>query len=168
MPSRWMSGRTPWRSSPLRSDARCPGDLRGAKVLRRYALAMTSAAAELDAPFALTRDQIRRYAEDGFVKLRGVLSPAAVSRVSSRYRADLRSERCETVRKLMVIEFVTLDGVMQGLGSPDEDRDGGFDHGGWAAPFFDEVQGAAAVEGLKSTTAYLFGRKTYEHMAAYW
>jgi dihydrofolate reductase len=72
------------------------------------------------------------------------------------------------MRKLMVIEFVTLDGVMQGLGSPDEDRDGGFDHGGWAAPFFDEVQGAAAVEGLKSTTAYLFGRRTYEKMADYW
>src|SRR5215207_9208119 len=72
------------------------------------------------------------------------------------------------MRKLTVIEFVTLDGVMQGLGSPDEDRDGGFEHGGWAAPFFDDVQGAAAVEGLKSTTAYLFGRKTYQHMAAYW
>ena len=58
------------------------------------------------------------------------------------------------MRELVVIEFVTLDGVMQGLGSPDEDREGGFEHGGWAAPFFDEVQGAAAVEGMKSTTAY--------------
>lgn len=72
------------------------------------------------------------------------------------------------MRKLMVIEFVTLDGVMQGLGSPDEDRDGGFEHGGWSAPYFDEVQAAAAVEGLKSTTAYLFGRKTYEKMIGYW
>jgi hypothetical protein len=72
------------------------------------------------------------------------------------------------MRKLIVIEFVTLDGVMQGLGSPDEDRDGGFEHGGWAAPFFDENQGAAAVEGLKSTTAYLFGRRTYEKMIGYW
>jgi dihydrofolate reductase len=72
------------------------------------------------------------------------------------------------MRKLTVIEFVTLDGVMQGLGSPDEDRDGGFEHGGWAAPFMDEGQGAAAVEGLKSTTAYLFGRKTYEKMIAFW
>jgi dihydrofolate reductase len=72
------------------------------------------------------------------------------------------------MRTLTVIEFVTLDGVMQGLGSPDEDRDGGFEHGGWAAPFFDDVQGAAAVDGLKSTSAYLFGRRTYEHMAAFW
>lgn len=74
----------------------------------------------------------------------------------------------EVVRKLVVIEFVSLDGVMQGLGSPEEDRDGGFEHGGWAAPFFDEVQGAAAVEGLASTTAYLFGRKTYEKLSNYW
>lgn len=72
------------------------------------------------------------------------------------------------MRKLVVIEFVTLDGVMQGLGSPDEDRDGGFEHGGWAAPFFDEEQGAAAVEGLTSTTAYLFGRRTYEKMIGFW
>jgi dihydrofolate reductase len=72
------------------------------------------------------------------------------------------------MRKLTVIEFVTLDGVMQGLGSADEDRDGGFEHGGWAAPFMDEGQGAAAVEGLKSTTAYLFGRRTYEKMIGFW
>jgi dihydrofolate reductase len=72
------------------------------------------------------------------------------------------------MRKLVVVEFVTLDGVMQSLGSPDEDRDGGFEHGGWAAPFFDDVQGAAALEGLKSTTAYLFGRRTYEKMIGHW
>ena len=72
------------------------------------------------------------------------------------------------MRKLVVIEFVTLDGVMQGLGSPDEDRDGGFEHGGWSAPYFDEAQGRAAVEGLADTTAYLFGRRTYEKMAAFW
>jgi dihydrofolate reductase len=72
------------------------------------------------------------------------------------------------MRKLVVIEFVTLDGVMQGLGSPDEDRDGGFEHGGWAAPYFDDVQQRAALEGLASTTAYLFGRRTYEKMASFW
>src|SRR5215213_10045751 len=72
------------------------------------------------------------------------------------------------MRKLIVIEFITLDGVMQGLGSPDEDRDGGFDHGGWSAPFVDDTQAAAAVEGLASTTAYLFGRRTYEKMLGFW
>ena len=44
------------------------------------------------------------------------------------------------MRKLVVVEFVTLDGVMQGLGSPDEDRDGGFEHGGWGAAYGDEAR----------------------------
>ena len=72
------------------------------------------------------------------------------------------------MRQLSVIEFVTLDGVMQGLGSPDEDRDGGFEHGGWAAPYGDEIQQAAALEGMQTTTAYLFGRRTYEKMLDFW
>lgn len=72
------------------------------------------------------------------------------------------------MRRLSVIEFLTLDGVMQGFGSPDEDRDGGFEHGGWGAPYFDEDQAKAAGERLHLTTAYLFGRRTYEKMAGYW
>ncbi len=72
------------------------------------------------------------------------------------------------MRQLMVIEFVTLDGVMQGLGSPDEDRDGGFAHGGWGAPYGDEVLQAAALEGMQTTSAYLFGRRTYEKMVEFW
>jgi len=72
------------------------------------------------------------------------------------------------MRKLTAVEFVTLDGVMQGLGSPDEDRDGGFEHGGWSAPYSDDVQTTAAVESLESTTVYLLGRKTYEKMIGYW
>jgi dihydrofolate reductase len=72
------------------------------------------------------------------------------------------------VRTLAVIEFVTLDGVMQGLGSPDEDREGDFEHGGWGAAYGDEVLGRSATEGIAATTAYLFGRKTYEKMAAHW
>jgi dihydrofolate reductase len=68
----------------------------------------------------------------------------------------------------MVIEFITLDGVMQGLGSPDEDREGGFERGGWGAPYGDEVQQAAALEGIRSTGAYLFGRRTYEKMLSFW
>jgi dihydrofolate reductase len=72
------------------------------------------------------------------------------------------------VRKLVVVEFVTLDGVMQGFGSPDEDRDGGFEYGGWGAPYADDVAMRAAGDGMAATTAYLFGRKTFEKMAAYW
>ncbi len=72
------------------------------------------------------------------------------------------------MRTLAVIEFITLDGVMQGLGSPDEDRDGGFRHGGWGAPYGDQVLGEKAREGSAGTSAYLLGRRTYEKMAAYW
>ncbi len=72
------------------------------------------------------------------------------------------------MRRLLVIEFVTLDGVMHGLASPDEDRDGGSEYGGWSAPYGEEMLGRAAAEGMVQTTAYLFGRWTYEHMAAHW
>src|SRR5262249_40734882 len=57
---------------------------------------------------------------------------------------------------------------MQGFGSPDEDRDGDFAYGGWGAPYMDEVQFESALEGLRTTSAYLFGRRTYEHMNAFW
>lgn len=72
------------------------------------------------------------------------------------------------MRKLVVIEFLSLDGVMQSPGSPDEDTEGGFRQGGWAGPYIDEVFGAAAVAGMAETDAQLFGRKTYEIMADYW
>ena len=72
------------------------------------------------------------------------------------------------MRMLRVIEFLSLDGVMQGPGSPEEDTEGGFRHGGWQRPYFDEVLGASAAEGMAATDGYLFGRKTYEKMAAYW
>ncbi len=72
------------------------------------------------------------------------------------------------MRKLVVIEFLSLDGVYQAPGAPDEDAEGGFRHGGWQRPYFDDVLGAAAGEGMAATDAHLFGRKTYEIMAAYW
>ncbi len=72
------------------------------------------------------------------------------------------------MRKLTVIEFLSLDGVMQAPGGPDEDTEGRFRHGGWQMPYFDDVMGEAAAEGMASTDAQLFGRKTYEIMAAYW
>lgn len=73
------------------------------------------------------------------------------------------------MRKLVVSEFLTLDGVMQGPGSPDEDREGGFEHGGWQRRFeFDDAQMSAIGEAVAATDAYLFGRKTYQIMAAHW
>jgi dihydrofolate reductase len=70
--------------------------------------------------------------------------------------------------KLVVVEMVSLDGVMQAPGGPDEDRSGGFEHGGWAMPYFDQVAGEEAGRSMAETSAFLFGRKTYEIMAAYW
>jgi dihydrofolate reductase len=70
--------------------------------------------------------------------------------------------------KIVVNNYVTLDGVMQAPGHPDEDRRGGFEHGGWAAPYNDEVMLAAAEEGMAKSGSMLFGRLTYEKMRAAW
>jgi len=72
------------------------------------------------------------------------------------------------MRRLVVIEFLTVDGVMQGLGSPEEDTDGGFTHGGWGAPFAPAVHEAVTSAGPPATSAYLLGRRTYEKMAQFW
>lgn len=72
------------------------------------------------------------------------------------------------MRRLIAVEFLSIDGVMQGLGSPDEDREGGFEHGGWGAPYAEAIHASRGADGLSETTAYLFGRKTYEKMAAFW
>ena len=72
------------------------------------------------------------------------------------------------MRKLVVVEFLSLDGVYQAPGSPQEDPEGGFQHGGWQMPYGDETLGEAALQGMAETDAQLFGRKTYQIMAAYW
>src|SRR5688572_32644948 len=66
------------------------------------------------------------------------------------------------VRKLIINEQLSVDGVMQGPGQPDEDRSGGFEHGGWAMPYSDEIMGKAAGEGMGTADGLLLGRKTYE------
>src|ERR1700678_4517079 len=70
--------------------------------------------------------------------------------------------------KLIVTEFVTLDGVAQAPGAPDEDRDGGFMHGGWQAPLVNQESGGAIFEQAASMDALLLGRRTYEIFAGYW
>ena len=72
------------------------------------------------------------------------------------------------MRKIIVSEFLTLDGVMQAPGGPDEDRSGGFNHGGWQMPYFDEITAKAIIEGLTEAGGFVLGRKTYEIFAAYW
>ena len=70
--------------------------------------------------------------------------------------------------KLTTTTMVTVDGVMQGLGGPDEDRSGGFERGGWVAPLFDNQAGTLLNQVYQRADAFLFGRRTYEIFAGYW
>jgi len=72
------------------------------------------------------------------------------------------------MRKLIVHEFVTLDGVMQAPGGKDEDRDGGFEYGGWTLPYWHDDIGASFAALMKDVDAILLGRRTYvTHAAAF-
>ncbi|WP_240135079.1 dihydrofolate reductase family protein [Streptomyces sp. MUM 178J] len=70
--------------------------------------------------------------------------------------------------QLTFTQFLTLDGVYQGPGGPDEDRSGGFEHGGWLVPFADDDMGRFVNEVFDRAGAFLFGRRTYDIFASYW
>jgi dihydrofolate reductase len=72
------------------------------------------------------------------------------------------------MRKLIVGAFTSLDGVVQAPGGPDEDRDGGFPHGGWLVPYFDAKFGQVMTDWTKRAGAFLLGRRTYEIFAGSW
>jgi dihydrofolate reductase len=72
------------------------------------------------------------------------------------------------VRKLMAVESLALDGVMQAPGRPDEDTRGGFEHGGWAVPYADQAMGRAMGERMAQRGSIVLGRRTYEDFAGYW
>ncbi len=74
------------------------------------------------------------------------------------------------MRKIIVVEFITLDGVMQAPGSSQEDASEGFKYGGWMGPYFgkDEVAGQEMEKQMKETAGLLLGRKTYDIFAGYW
>jgi dihydrofolate reductase len=72
------------------------------------------------------------------------------------------------MRKLTVNTFLTLDGVMQGPGGPDEDTSGGFTHGGWSVNYWDEAMGKKMEQWMNKPSEMLLGRKTYDIFAAYW
>lgn len=72
------------------------------------------------------------------------------------------------MRKIIILEFITLDGVMQAPGGPDEDTSGGFEFGGWTAPYFDDFAGKVMSEQMKQPFSLLLGRKTFEIFSSYW
>jgi len=72
------------------------------------------------------------------------------------------------MRKLVVLTFVTLDGVMQAPGGPDEDREGGFKYGGWSAGYWDDFMNEVMAQQMGMPFDLLLGRRTYEIFASYW
>jgi len=72
------------------------------------------------------------------------------------------------VRKIVVVSNLTLDGVMQAPGGPEEDVRDGFEHGGWAGPYNDPVKGRIMAQGMAQGSELLFGRRTYQHFFKVW
>lgn len=72
------------------------------------------------------------------------------------------------MRKIIVLTFLSLDGVMQAPGGPQEDTSGGFEYGGWTVPYFDEAAGKEMGEQMSGSYDLLLGRKTYDIFAGYW
>jgi dihydrofolate reductase len=72
------------------------------------------------------------------------------------------------MRKIIVLSFITLDGVMQAPGGPEEDTSGNFKYGGWTVPYFDEFAGKVMEEQMSKPFNLLLGRKTYDIFASYW
>ena len=81
---------------------------------------------------------------------------------------DQTNEKGITTMKLTTTTFVSVDGVMQGIGGPDEDRSGGFELGGWTTPLWDNEAGTILNEVYGRADAFLFGRRTYEVFAGSW
>jgi dihydrofolate reductase len=72
------------------------------------------------------------------------------------------------MRKIIVLSMITLDGVLQAPGGPEEDTSGGFKYGGWVAPYDDEVGSKVVQKELKQSADYLLGRKTFEIWSSFW
>src|SRR3989442_11021875 len=86
----------------------------------------------------------------------------------TRRRSSPGGPEGEHMRKLVVGTFLTMDGVMQAPGGPDEDRDGGFEHGGWSGKHWGGMMGKLIVEQTLKNHALLLGRQTYQILSAHW
>jgi dihydrofolate reductase len=89
-------------------------------------------------------------------------------RSSGRTERRPTNEKGTAIMKLTTTTMVSVDGVMQGLGGPDEDRSGGFERGGWQGPLWDNEAGTFLNQVYERADAFLFGRRTYEIFAGYW
>jgi dihydrofolate reductase len=89
--------------------------------------------------------------------------------ISIGLRPSFHPDRKEPdMRKVIVYEWMSADGVVQAPGAPDEDMTGGFQHGGWHLPYFDDISRNWVVDNLTSAGGFLFGRRTYEGFAGHW
>ncbi len=86
---------------------------------------------------------------------------------SGTLQPKIKTQRMMDIRKIIVLSMITLDGVMQAPGGPEEDRSGGFKYGGWVAPLGDEVYGKVVEQQIKPADL-LLGRKTFEIFASFW
>src|SRR6266516_4881877 len=85
-----------------------------------------------------------------------------------RSRSDAGHRRETSMSRVVVVNNVTLDGVMQAPARPDEDRRGGFEHGGWALPYNDAVMAERMGQGVANGGSLLLGRRTYEDFYRVW
>jgi dihydrofolate reductase len=87
--------------------------------------------------------------------------------VETKQRVGVRPGEAH-VRKLIVQEWMTLDGVVQAPVMKEEDRSGGFEHGGWSVPYFEDTSTNWVVDNLNEAGGFVLGRRTYELFAGYW
>jgi dihydrofolate reductase len=99
---------------------------------------------------------------------RDVKRRVSITAESIRVEVERPHTEADWMARVTLFNSVTLDGVMQAPGHPDEDRRGGFEHGGWATPYFDHTMGAVAGQGMAATSGILLGRRTYENFYGYW
>src|SRR5690348_6178804 len=97
------------------------------------------------------------------------MRPKALSgRSTNREKRTKETRGLKLMRKCIVLEFISLDGVIQAPNGDEEDLENGFTAGGWVNPYADEVQGQAIREQMSQPFDLLLGRKTYENFAGYW